>query len=59
MPVQIRKYQNGCHDRVWPRGQRGQALERKGEALVVTLSERDPVWTEAKNAEQRAGLAAG
>lgn len=59
MPVQTRKYQNECHDRVWPRGQRGQALERAGEDLVVTLPERDPLWTEARNAGGRAGLAAG
>lgn len=23
LPVQTRKYQSGCHDRVWPRGLRG------------------------------------
>lgn len=59
LPVQTRKYQNECHDRVWLRGQRGQALARAGEALGVTLPEKDPVWTEARNARQRASLAAG
>lgn len=58
--VQTRKYQNGCHNRVWLRGgRRGQALEEAGEALVVTLLETDPVCTEARNPEERAGLAAG
>lgn len=58
LPVQTRKYQNGCHDWVWLRDQRGQALERAGEASV-TLRERDRGWTEARNAGKRAGLAVG
>lgn len=59
MHVQTRKYQNGCLNRVWLRGRRGQALEEAGEAFVVTLLETDPAWTEARNSEEGAGLAAG
>lgn len=45
---------------MWLRGgRRGQALEEAEEALVVTLLETDPVCTEARNPEERAGLAAG
>lgn len=34
-------------------------MEEAGEALAVTLPETDPAWTEARNPEERAGLAAG
>lgn len=43
---------------MWLRGLRDQALERAGEASA-TLPKRDTAWTEAKNARERAGLAAG
>lgn len=44
---------------MWLRGRRGQALEEAGEAFVVTLLETNPGWTEARNSEEGAGLAAG